>query len=58
MINIKSVAVLGVDGTGKSTVVRALQDYFGAERTVVQYMGLKDWETFFARICYNHPYGL
>lgn len=40
-----SVCITGVDGTGKSTVVRRLHDLLGNEKSVVQYMGMKSWET-------------
>lgn len=56
MINLKSIAVLGVDGTGKSTIVKAIYEYFGSDKALVQYMGLKEWETWPARICTTMPW--
>ncbi len=41
----KSVCIAGVDGTGKTTIVNLLYDKIGHERSVVQYMGMKEWET-------------
>lgn len=49
----KSICVLGVDGTGKSTLVQMIFDALGAEKSVVQYMGSKRWETSFARNFHN-----
>ena len=34
-----SVCITGVDGTGKSTAVKRLSDYFGNEKSEIQYMG-------------------
>lgn len=51
--NLKSIAVVGVDGTGKSTVVQSILDYFGGDKAVVQYMGLREWETPLAQKCYS-----
>lgn len=49
----KSICILGVDGTGKSTVISKLSNYFG-DSAVVQYMGLKNWETKIARFFYSN----
>lgn len=39
----KTIAILGVDGSGKSTVVSNLQKVFGDE-CIITYMGYKDFE--------------
>ncbi len=44
-MRIKSICLVGVDGTGKSSMVEKLQEYYGKERAVVQYMGSRLWET-------------
>lgn len=44
-MNYKSVCIVGVDGTGKTSTVEMLSSSLGAERTVVQYMGARQWET-------------
>ena len=40
----KSIALLGVDGSGKSTTVKALQNLLGT-KCCVQYMGFREMET-------------
>lgn len=50
-----SVCIVGVDGTGKSTLVKMVNEMFGRESSVVQYMGQKDWETKIAEIFVDHP---
>ena len=44
-MKLKSICIVGVDGTGKSSLVQMLTKSLGEEDAVVQYMGLKDWET-------------
>lgn len=44
-----SVAVVGVDGTGKSTLVESLGRYYG-DRAYVQYMGFRSHTTLPARL--------
>lgn len=51
MNNIKSIAIIGVDGTGKSTIVQAILEQFGEKNAQVQYMGLKQWETKLMKKC-------
>lgn len=52
MLKFKSIAIVGVDGTGKSTLVQSLQNHFGKSHSVVQYMGLREWETSFAKFVF------
>ena len=49
--NMKTVCIVGVDGTGKSTIIKALRDAIGSNNCVIQYMGLYNWETDFASWC-------
>ncbi|WP_159443113.1 hypothetical protein [Succinivibrio dextrinosolvens] len=51
-VNVKSICVVGVDGTGKSTVVRLLHTQF-FPKSIVQYMGQKEWETKLARYIFD-----
>lgn len=51
-----SVAVVGVDGTGKSTLVESLGRHYGA-RAHVQYMGFHSYTTLPARL-FNRMYKL
>jgi len=39
-----SLCIVGVDGTGKSTVIDELRKLFSDEKAVIQYMGTKNWE--------------
>ncbi len=48
-----SICITGVDGTGKSTMVNKTRDLFPENIAVVQYMGLKSWETKFARMSFE-----
>lgn len=41
----RSICVVGMDGTGKSTLVKRLHEWLGENESVVQYMGMKNWET-------------
>lgn len=50
-----SVCITGVDGTGKSTIVKRLSDYFGNEKSEIQYMGSKNWETRLAEKYLSQP---
>lgn len=50
-----SVCITGVDGTGKSTTVKRLSDYFGNEKSEIQYMGSKNWETRLAEKYLSKP---
>ncbi len=54
-IKYNSICVVGVDGTGKSTIVKMIADMFGNEAAVVQYMGQKNWETGIAKFFAEHP---
>lgn len=56
MIDLKSIAVLGVDGTGKSTIVKAIYERLGSKKSCIQYMGLKEWETKPAQMCLTKPW--
>lgn len=49
----RSICVVGVDGTGKSTLVRKLSEWLGSEKSTVQYMGAKNWETDLAKYFYR-----
>lgn len=40
----RTIAFIGVDGSGKSTAIKRLSDFLG-DKCVVQYMGFKDPET-------------
>lgn len=55
MIKYDSICVVGVDGTGKSTIVRMVTEMFANNASVVQYMGQKNWETGFAKLFAEHP---
>ncbi len=44
----KSICIVGVDGTGKSSTVEALSKALGS-KSVVQYMGAREWETKLAK---------
>lgn len=55
MIRYDSICVVGVDGTGKSTIVKMIAEMFGDDASVVQYMGQKNWETGFAKVFAEHP---
>lgn len=48
-MNIKSVCVVGVDGTGKSSTINMLRDALGADNVIIQYMGARLWETKIAK---------
>ena len=48
----KSICILGVDGTGKTSLTTALKEYFG-QSADIQYMGLHSCETSYARSRYN-----
>lgn len=50
----KSICILGVDGTGKSSLVKKIVETIGHDKAVVQYMGSKQWETKMA-IYYHKP---
>lgn len=54
-IKYNSICVCGVDGTGKSTIVKMIADMFENETSVVQYMGQKNWETGIAKFFAEHP---
>ena len=41
----KSISVVGVDGTGKSSTISLLQEKIGKDRSCIQYMGARLWET-------------
>ena len=41
----KSISIVGVDGTGKSSTISLLQDKIGIDKSCVQYMGARLWET-------------
>lgn len=41
----KSICITGVDGTGKSTMVKKVKLLFDDNTAVIQYMGMKDFET-------------
>ena len=41
----KSVCIVGIDGTGKSSAVKNLQKKIGKGKAVIQYMGAKQWES-------------
>lgn len=47
------IAVVGMDGTGKSSVINALWEHIGKENCRVQYMGFKNWETALAVAAYE-----
>lgn len=47
----KSIAILGVDGSGKSTLVQALKQLLD-EKCCVQYMGFREMETFWGKEYY------
>lgn len=47
----KSIALIGVDGSGKSTTVQALQKLLGS-KCCVQYMGFREMETFWGEKYY------
>lgn len=47
----KSIALIGVDGSGKSTTVHALQELLG-NKCCVQYMGFREMETFWGKEYY------
>ena len=44
-MKIKSICVVGVDGTGKSSIVESLRKTIGDDKTIVQYMGSRQWES-------------
>lgn len=46
-----AVCFVGVDGTGKSTLIKKICKEIGDENCDVQYMGLYNWETSFAKWC-------
>ena len=48
-----SIALIGVDGTGKSTSIEAINDYFN-DRSVIQYMGFKQFQTKIAQKWYSN----
>mgnify|MGYP001025873205 CR=1 FL=1 len=54
-IKYNSICVCGVDGTGKSTIVKMIADMFENETSVVQYMGQKNWETRIAKFIAENP---
>lgn len=47
----KSVALIGVDGSGKSTTVKALQELLG-DKCCIQYMGFREMETHWGKEYY------
>lgn len=49
------IAIIGLDGTGKSTVVKALGNYY-QEKSVTQYFGFRDYETRLALRRFNGNY--
>ena len=51
MKKVNSICVVGIDGTGKSTVVKLMYEMFGKDNSIVQYMGYKNWETKIAKRC-------
>ncbi len=52
----KGVAILGVDGSGKSTAIARLHDAL-KDRSVVQYMGFREMETKYGKEWYENPSG-
>ena len=48
----RSICILGVDGTGKTSVTIALKKYLG-QNSIIQYMGLHSYLTGYARSRYN-----
>ena len=44
----RSICILGVDGTGKTSVTIALKKYLG-QNSIIQYMGLHNYLTGYAR---------
>lgn len=48
-MNLKSICIVGVDGTGKSSLIQMLAQTIGETKAIVQYMGLKDWESGFGK---------
>lgn len=48
-MDVQSICVIGVDGTGKSSIVEMLVSSLGEEKCVSQYMGMKLWETKLAK---------
>lgn len=55
MTGYNSICIVGVDGTGKSTIVKMITEMFRNETSVVQYMGQKNWETGIAKAFAEHP---
>lgn len=50
----KSICVVGMDGTGKSTLVKKLHQWLGEKESVIQYMGMKNWETGLAKYYFTN----
>lgn len=60
-MNFKSICIAGVDGTGKSSTVKNLCKIIGKEKSVVQYMGARQWESrlgikYFVEDYYSGPF--
>lgn len=49
MMKYKSICIVGVDGTGKSSTIEKLQNLLGEDNVTVQYMGARLWETNLAK---------
>lgn len=41
----KTICIVGVDGTGKSSTIESVVRTIGEDKACVQYMGAKQWET-------------